>query len=59
MKQSCVAKIHQQRNEMTGVLGHDSVLWGYSGPGTTKANEIDFSVNHAPGAGLIAWPVNL
>ena len=27
-------------NEMNGVLGHGSVLYGYTGPGTTWANEM-------------------
>ena len=25
---------------MNGVLGHDSALWGYTGPGTTWANAL-------------------
>ena len=36
--------------EMIGVLGHDSALEGYTGPGPTWANEINL-MNHAPGAG--------
>ena len=35
-------------------LGHDSALKGFTGPGTTWANEINFVMNHAPGAGSIA-----
>ena len=44
---------------MTGVLGHDFALEGYTGPGTTKANEMNFSMKHAPRAGLIGHPVDL
>ena len=36
------------------LLGHDSALLGYAGPGTTWANEMNFVMNHAPGAGSIA-----
>ena len=44
---------------MIGVLGHDSALLGYTGTGTTwPANEMNFVMNHALGAGLIAWPVD-
>ena len=43
---------------MNGVLGHDSVLYVYTRPGTTWANEMNIVVNHAPGAGSIAQPVN-
>ena len=28
-------------NKMIGVLCHDSTLWGYTGPGTTLANEMN------------------
>ena len=42
---------------MHGVLDHESALEGYTGPGTTSANEINFVMNHAPGAGSIARPV--
>ena len=45
--------------QMTGVLGHDSsFVQGFNGPGTTRANEMNFIKNHAPGAGLIARPVD-
>ena len=37
--------------EMTVVLGHDSALRGYIGPGTTWANEMNVHMNRAPGAG--------
>ena len=32
---------------MIGVLGHDSALSGYTGPGTTWVNGINFVMNHA------------
>ena len=38
---------------MTGVLGHDSTLQGYTGPRTAWANEMNFVMNHVPGVGLI------
>ena len=41
---------------MNGVLGHDAVLSGYIEPGATEG---DFYMNYAPGAGLIARPVDL
>ena len=28
----------------------------YTGPGTTRVNEMNFGMKHAPGAGLIAQP---
>ena len=43
---------------MIGVLGHDSAHEGYTGPGTICANEMNFTMNHAPGAALIARPVD-
>ena len=42
---------------MDGVLDHDSALLDYTGPGTTWANEMNI-INHAPGAGSIARPVD-
>ena len=33
-------------NEMNTVLGHDSALQGYFGPGTNWANEMNFVMNH-------------
>ena len=42
--------------KMKGVLGHDSALQGYTGPGTTQANEMNFVMNHAPDAGSIVCP---
>ena len=44
--------------EMVGVLGHNSALKGYTGPGTTWADEMNFVLNHAPGAGSLARPVH-
>ena len=44
--------------EMIGVLVHDSTLYGYTGPGTTWASEMNFVMNHAPGTGSIARPVD-
>ena len=31
-----------QENEMNDALGHDSALKGYTGPWTTRANEMNF-----------------
>ena len=36
-------------NEMNGALGHESALQGWTGPGTTWANEINFVMNNALG----------
>ena len=44
---------------MNGVLGRNSAQKGYTGPGTTLVNEMKFRMNHTPGAGLIAQPVDL
>ena len=38
---------------MNVVLAHDSALYGKTGPGTTWANEMNFIMKHAPGAGSI------
>ena len=43
---------------MNGVLGHDSALQGCTGQGTTWVNEMNFVMDHAPGAGSIARPVD-
>ena len=43
---------------MLGVVGHDYALQDYTGPWTTWANEMNIVVNHAPGAGSIARPVD-
>ena len=45
-------------HEMNGVLGHNSALEGYTRQGTTWDNEMNFGMNHAPGVGLIARPVD-
>ena len=37
--------------KMNGILGQQSAIQGYTGPGTIRAHEIDFFMNHAPGAG--------
>ena len=46
-------------SDQWSVLGHHAALYGYTGPGTTWANEMNFSMNHAPGAGSIAGFVDL
>ena len=38
---------------MIVALGHDFALKGYAGSGTTWAKEMNFVMDHAPGAGLI------
>ena len=43
---------------MNIVLGHDSALEGYTGPGTTWVDEMNFGMNHVPGAGSMARPVD-
>ena len=43
---------------MNGILGLDSALWGYTEPLATWTNEINFDMNHAPGAGSIAQSVD-
>ena len=48
---------NMQSNEMIGVLGHDSALSGYTGPDKTWADDMNFVMHHAPGAGSIARPV--
>ena len=42
---------------MNGVLGHNVVLQGYTGPGTNWAIDMNFGMKHAPGAGLITLPL--
>ena len=44
--------------KIIGVLGHDSALVGYTGPGTTWADGMNFGMNIAPGAGSITRPIN-
>ena len=43
---------------MNAVLSNDSALEGYTGPGTTWANEMNFVIEYAPGAGSIVRPVD-
>ena len=43
---------------MNSVLGHDSALYGYIGPGTIWDNEMNFLMNYATGAGSTAQPVD-
>ena len=42
-----------QWNKINGALGHNSTLQGYTGQGIIWANEMNFGMKHAPGAGLI------
>ena len=55
---TCNEYNQSELNEMIGVLDHDSALYGYTGPWATWANEMDFVVNHAPGAWSIAWSID-
>ena len=43
---------------MNGVLGHDSAVQGYTGSGTTRANEMNVGMNHVPGVGSIVRSVD-
>ena len=43
---------------MNDVLGHASTLSGYTGPGMTCANDMNFVMNHALGVGSVARPVD-
>ena len=43
-----VESIHTEY--IKGDLGHDSALQGYTGPGKTSANEMNFGMIHAPDA---------
>ena len=45
--------------EINAVLGHNAALEGYTRPGTTWANEMNFVTNRAPDAGLITQPADL
>ena len=47
-------ELEGQWYKMINVLGHDSELHLYTGQGTTWANEMNFGMAHAPGAGSIA-----
>ena len=44
--------------EMTGVLGHDSALGRLSFAGDNLGYVMNFVMNHAPGAGSTAGPVD-
>ena len=44
---------------MNGVLVHDSALFGYTWPVANRVNGMNCVLNHAPGAGSIARPVDL
>ena len=54
-----IAIVHSYGSKMNGVLGHNVALSGFTGQMTTWVNEINFSLNHAPGAGSIVCPVAL
>ena len=43
---------------MNGVLGHDSAFVRLCWAGDNLANEMNFVMNHAPGAGSITRPVD-
>ena len=43
---------------MNCISNHDSALKAYTGIRTSWANEINFGINHAPGAGSIAGPID-
>ena len=45
--------MHSIENEMNGVLGHVSALERLYLAGDTWANEMNFVMNHEPGAGSI------
>ena len=46
--------------EINGDLSHDAALpKSYIGPGATWANEMNFGMNHTPGAGSFAQPDDL
>ena len=44
---------------MNGVSGYNSALKGYTGPGTTWANGMNFGMNNIQGPGSITQPVDL
>ena len=44
---------------MNGVLGNISAMQGYTRLGKSWANEMNFDMNHVPGAGMIATPVRI
>ena len=44
---------------MNGVIGREPAVEGYTRLWTTWSNMMNLGLNHAPGAGLMAWPVDL
>ena len=44
---------------MSGILGHNLAVFGYTRPRTTWDNGINFVMNYAPDKGSIARPVDL
>ena len=59
MNKMIIRRTSGTKERMNGVLGHNSALYGYTGPETTWANGMNFLMKHAPGAGLLARPVDL
>ena len=47
------------KKEMNGVSGRDCTLSGFTRPGTTCSNEMNFNMNHDPKAGAIAENVGM
>ena len=47
-------KVH----EMNGILGHDSAVYSNSGLEKSWVNGMNFVMNHACGAGLLAPPID-
>ena len=47
-------KIWPKMQKMNGVLGCDLALYGYTEPGITWDYDMNFIINHTPGAGSIA-----
>ena len=43
----------------SAIMVYDAAQQGYTGQGATRANEISYSMNHAPGAGLKTRLVDL
>ena len=50
---SSYSRLSSLQNQMNGVLGHNSVLEGFTVLGTTWAIAMNFVMNHVPGAGSI------
>ena len=55
----CYAAPTQPRRKWLVFLGQDAAMWGYTVPGTTWANEMNFCMSQAPGAEFIARLVDL